>query len=171
MFKNLIMLFVIMLMGTVFTLSAAAADADYAREARDRAAIEQLMWNYVRALDSFNSDAYAATYTEDGRFIAGENPVKGHEALKKMIDDYRKDREQRTAKGEAVPPMNHIMTNEYLEFIDEDHARLHSYWMTVFGAAGQDTSPRVAASGHGVDELVRVNGRWLIKSRNVTPGD
>jgi hypothetical protein len=159
-----------MLMGSAFIQSAGAADADYVRKARDRAEIEQLMWNYVRALDTFNSEAYVATYTEDGQFIAGGKPIKGHAALKKMIDDYRKDRAERTAKGEAVPPMNHVMTNEYLEFIDKDHARLHSYWMTVFGAA-KDVQPRVAASGHGVDDLVRVNGRWLIQSRDVTPKD
>ncbi len=41
--------------------------------------------------------------------------------------------------------------------------------MTVFGAAGQDTPTRVAAAGRGVDELVRVNGQWLIKNRDVAP--
>jgi hypothetical protein len=25
--------------------------------------------------------------------------------------------------------------------------------------------------GHGLDQLVKVNGKWLIKSRNVTPSD
>ena len=89
MFKNVIMLIVVMLMGSAFTQSAGAADTDYVREARDRAAIEQLMWNYVRALDTFNSEAYVATYTEDGQFIAGGKPIKGHAALKKMIDDYQ----------------------------------------------------------------------------------
>lgn len=170
MYKNVNKLFIVLLLGMVSTKFAAAADTDYAREARDRAEIEQLMWRYVRALDTFNSEAYVATYTNDGEFIAGGNAIKGHEALKKMIDNYRKDREERTTKGEAVPPMNHVMTNEYLEFIDKDHARLHSYWMTIFGAA-KDIQPRVAASGHGVDELVRVDGKWLIKLRNVTPQD
>ena len=31
--------------------------------------------------------------------------------------------------------------------------------------------PRVASAGRGVDELVRVNGKWLIKLRKVTPSD
>jgi hypothetical protein len=29
---------------------------------------------------------------------------------------------------------------------------------------------RVAAAGNGVDDLVKVNGKWLIKTRNVSPG-
>jgi hypothetical protein len=41
--------------------------------------------------------------------------------------------------------------------------------MTMFGPAGQ-SQPRVAAVGHGIDQLVKVNSRWLIKSRNVNPG-
>jgi hypothetical protein len=41
----------------------------------------------------------------------------------------------------------------------------------VFGAAGEDTPLRVAAAGRGVDELVRVDGEWLIESRNVAPQD
>src|SRR5690348_14072759 len=67
------------------------------REAQDRAAIEKLLWNYVRALDTCNSDAYAAAFTPDGQFGSGASAVKGHEALKKMIADFRK----RTAENEA----------------------------------------------------------------------
>jgi len=29
---------------------------------------------------------------------------------------------------------------------------------------------RVAAAGNAVDDLVKVNGKWLIKVRNVSPG-
>jgi hypothetical protein len=49
-----------------------------------------------------------------------------------------------------------------------NEARYDSYWMTVFAAVG-DTPVRVAAAGRGVDQLVRVNGHWLIKNRNVAP--
>ena len=67
------------------------------REAQDRLQIEKLMWQYTRALDTENADAYAETYTRDGQFGSGANVVKGHDALKKMIADLR----QRTADAEA----------------------------------------------------------------------
>ena len=51
-----------------------------------------------------------------------------------------------------------MITNHHIEFVDKDHARYHAYWMTVFGAAGENTPPRVAAAGREYDELVRVNG-------------
>jgi len=42
---------------------------------------------------------------------------------------------------------------------DANHARVQYYWMTVFGATGKDTTPRVAVVGRGIDDLVRVNGK------------
>jgi hypothetical protein len=35
---------------------------------QDRIAIEQLMWDYIRALDSGNAEAYAALFAPDGQF-------------------------------------------------------------------------------------------------------
>jgi uncharacterized protein (TIGR02246 family) len=155
-----------------FSGSVFADDADILREARDRAEIQALMWRYVRALDTLDGDAYAAVFTEDGQFGAGENATKGRDALRQMVAGLASGRAAREAAGEPPsPPMYHVITNSHIEFAGEDEARYHSYWMTVFGAAGQDTPPRVAAAGRGIDELVRVNGRWLIRSRNVAPQD
>lgn len=130
----------------------------------DRVAIEDLMWRYVRALDSFNPEAYAAVFTEDGEFASGANPTKGREALREMVAGLAAGRNENSA------PMHHMIVNSNLEFTGENTARFHSYWMTVFGPAGE-APLRVAAVGRGVDELERVDGEWLIKSRNVMPQD
>ena len=150
---------------------AATGDDVVLREARDRAEIEALMWKYVRALDSNDADGYAAVYTEDGQFGAGANATKGRAALHKMVADMRAGREAAAAKGERRPPMYHVITNSHIEFLDKDRVRYQAYWMTVFGANGQDTPPRVAAAGRELDELVRVSGKWLIKNRNVAPAN
>ena len=140
------------------------------REAQDRAQIEKLMWQYVRALDTENADGYAAVYTPDGQFGSGGNAVKGREALKKMINDLRQRAAGNEAKtGEKRPAMYHVIANSYLEFVDKDHARLEAYWMTVFADGGPKIPSRVAAAGREVDELVRLNGKWLIQSRDVAP--
>ena len=149
---------------------ALAAGGDAERESQDRAQIDKLMWQYVRALDTENADAYAAVYTLDGQFGSGANAVKGREALKKMINDFRQRAAENEAKGgEKRAPMYHVITNSYLEFIDKDHARLQAYWMTVFAQGSDKTPPRVAAAGREVDDLVRLNGQWLIKLRDVAP--
>ncbi len=148
----------------------AAGGNDALREA-DRVQIEKLMWQYTRALDTENPDAYAAAYTQDGQFGSGPNAIKGHDALKKMIADLRQRSADAEAKGEKRPPMYHMSANSYLEFVDKDHAHMEGYWLTVFGQQGPNVPVRVAAAGREVDELVRVNGQWLIKSRDVAPKD
>jgi hypothetical protein len=162
--------------------SARASDADLLRETRDRNDIQGLMWRYVRALDSFDADAYAAAYTPDGQFGTGANAEKGRDALKKMVLDLKKQRAEREANGEPKsPPMHHIITNSYIEFVDKDHARYYAYWLTVFGQGGRQAAsqgsnnrrresvPRIAAAGRSIDDVVRLNGQWLIKSRDVAP--
>jgi uncharacterized protein (TIGR02246 family) len=137
---------------------------------KDRAEIEALMWRYVRALDTLDADAYASAYTPDGEFGSGPNATKGTAALKKMVTDLKNNRTEREKAGETPTPMYHVITNDYIEFTGKDQAKYHSYWMTMFGPAGRGGQPRVAAVGHGIDQLVKVNSRWLIKSRNVNPG-
>jgi len=145
---------------------------DTQRQAQDRVQIEKLMWQYVRALDTENADAYAAAFTADGQFGSGAKAIKGHEALKKMIADLRQRTADAEAKsGEKRPPMYHVIANTYLEFVDKDHAHMEAYWMTVFAQAGPNVPVRVAAAGREVDELVRVSGQWLIKARDVAPKD
>lgn len=148
--------------------AAAQSDADVIREARDRAQIEQLMWDYVRAIDGWNPDAYAAVFTPDGAF----GQTKGRDSLKKMVADLKKSQDDRRAKGQAIGAMHHVMSNQSIEFVDRDHARVHYYWQTVFGAGAGATPPvNVAAVGRGVDDVVRVDGKWLIADRNVAPTD
>jgi uncharacterized protein (TIGR02246 family) len=149
--------------------AAFADDAAALREAQDRAAIEALMWRYVRALDSMDPDAYAAVFTEDGSFGSGNTQRKGRADIKAMVADMKKGRDERAAAGTPGAPMYHVIANHQITFTGPNEARYDSYWMTVFGANGADVPPRVAAAGRGVDELVRVNGAWLIKNRNVAP--
>jgi hypothetical protein len=147
-------------------VSAAAGD-DILQQARDRAEIEDLMWRYSRAVDTLNADAYVQVFTPDGSFGA----VKGRAALHKMIDDLKTGFAERAAKGEKQAGMYHLETNEHLEFEDRDHARIHYYWITAFGGGPADGPVRIAAVGHGYDNLVRVDGHWLIHDRNVAPKD
>ena len=147
-----------------------ASDGDTVQQMKDREEIEALMWRYARALDTFNAEAYASVYTPDGQFGAGANATKGTEALKKMITDLKTNRAERE-KSEPQPAMYHMEMNTYIELFAKDRARHHSYWQTVFAPSGRGAQPRIAAAGHGIDDLVKVNGKWLIKVRNVSPGD
>ena len=145
--------------------SAQSNDASFVQEMRDRVKIEQLMWDYVRAIDGFNADAYAKVFTPDGAF----NAVKGSAALSKMVTDLKADQDARRAKGENIPAMHHMMSNQTISFTDANHARVQYYWQTVFADKTRNPPPRLAAAGRGVDDVVRVDGVWLISNRNVAP--
>src|SRR5262249_33677003 len=144
-----------------------AADSD--QQERDRHEIEALMWRYARALDTYDVEAYVSNYTPDGQFIAGANPTAGAASLREQTGGRKSTPEASEKKGEAQPAMYHMEMNTYVEFPAKDRARHHSYWQTVFGAVGRGGQVRVAAAGNAVDDLVKVNGKWLIKIRNVSP--
>jgi hypothetical protein len=152
--------------------SAAAAkrtaNGIYVGSAEDRAMIEKLMWSYDRMLDTYDVEGYAKLFTEDGAF----GQTKGHEALKKMVADIARGHEERRAKGEKIT-MRHFTMNQYLEFTGPTTARYHYYHQTIFGtgAATSADPARIAAAGNGVDDLVKVNGQWFIKYRNVSAPD
>jgi len=139
------------------------------REVRDRAEIEDLMWRYARALDTGNGDAYAAVYTPDGQFGTGANATKGTEALKRLAGGQPRPATPGAAAAPARPPMYHMHANHAITFIDKDHARFDAYYLTARAAGGQDQPLQVLAVGRSVDELVRLNGKWLIQVRNVQP--
>ena len=69
------------------------------------------------------------------------------------------------------PQLYHTTANHQIVFIDKDHARIDAYHITMAAGSGRENPPRVAGTGRSIDELERVNGQWLIKSRNVAPVD
>lgn len=143
----------------VACLSIAGISPALADRTEDREAIEGLMWRYARALDTFNPDAYAAVYTEDGQFGVGDTATKGRDALRSMIAAFNE-------RENGPPRLLHMTTDSWIEFTDDTHARHHSYWLTM-GLGSGDQPTRVVAAGVGVDELVKVDGEWLIQMRNV----
>ena len=164
--RNLVFGVVVCITVAAAALYAAKGDDDVLRQARDRVEIEDLMWQYTRALDTGNGDAYAAAYTPDGQFSAGTQVTKGREALKKLAT-----RQPPAAGQPARPPLYHMAANHRVTFTDKDHARIDAYYLTASAAGGENTPLRVVAVGRSIDELVRVNGKWLIQSRNVAPHD
>jgi predicted SnoaL-like aldol condensation-catalyzing enzyme len=148
----------------------AMTPAQAAARLADREAIEKLMWTYDRSLDTYDADRYAAHFTEDGAF----GQTKGHAALKKMITDLVANREKQKADGTDLGAMRHFTMNQFIEFTGPATAKYHYYHQTVFGTfgrPGEKDAPKVIAAGNGVDDLVKVDGKWLIKYRNVAATD
>jgi uncharacterized protein (TIGR02246 family) len=144
----------------VACLSVLVAGPALADREEDRDAIHALMWKYARALDTWNADAYAALYTEDGQFGVGAGATKGREALRNMIAGF-------TSGDNPPPALLHMTADSWIEFIDDTHARHHSYWLTMRKASTGSPASLVAV-GVGVDDVIKVDGQWLIQIRNTT---
>ncbi len=150
--------------------SAGASDADIIRESRDRADIERMIWNYVRALDTLDEAAYPTFFTEDGTICCERDHVyKGRAEMRKLIQEVKQTRAQAEARGEVVPKMYHPIFNFSIEFRDKDHAHVDSYWFTALATQPPNGAPKISLVGRCEDEVVRVGGKWLIKSRNLFP--
>ncbi|MBI4474409.1 MAG: nuclear transport factor 2 family protein [Acidobacteria bacterium] len=126
----------------------------YAQTAADREAIHELMWRYSRAFEALDPDTYVSLFAKDGRF----GTTQGHDGLRAMIEKLRKSRSD-------SPREYLLITDAWIEFIDDTHARHHHYWMTIFAPAKQGASPNVSGVGRGIDELVKIDGKWLIQTR------
>jgi hypothetical protein len=147
-----------------------ASDADVIRETKDRADIEVMIWHYIRALDTHDADLYPTFFTEDGTLCCEHNHVyKGHAEIRTIVEDAIKHNAELKAQGKPVPQLWHPIFNFHIEFRDKDHAHVDSYWFTTFADNPPNGSPRITLVGRDEDEVVRVNGKWLFKSRNVFP--
>lgn len=156
--------FPVVALAALILASSCTAGKDPAR-IEDRVAIEQLMWDYIQALDSRDAERYAALFTPEGEFKGVGMSAKGTEELKKMIAG---SGEARASAGEGSAPagrLYHIVTNPHIEFLGQDRARFHAYWMGALSDKG------VTSAGREVNDLVRVDGRWLIDVRDVAPKD
>jgi hypothetical protein len=102
-----------LLLGLMTSALPLVAESALEREMKGRAEIEKLMWQYARALDTENPDAYVATYTEDGQFGTGPTATKGRQGLHKMIDDlHQRNTEAESKTGQKRPAMYHTSMNQ-----------------------------------------------------------
>lgn len=150
---------------------ACADEADMLREAHDRAAIQNLMWRYTRALDTMDIDTYLSLFTEDGQLVSGNNAIVGRDAIARLMQVIADGAAKRKAAGETIPASYHLSSNVSIEFDGPDQARFYAYWAAVNAPVEPGGKPEIDSVGWERNELVRVDGEWKIKVRNTAPND
>lgn len=139
-----------------------AMAADYLGTVDDYVQISQLQARYDYALDNWDGKAWASVFTEDGVFHQGPTKcIIGRDQMVALLEKMGP-----TYAGQ--PPQQHVTVIGPINYIDKDHAWVHSPIM-VIGSAGF-IRPFVAGTGISFtgaydDTLKRVNGRWLIADR------
>ncbi len=122
----------------------------------DIVTIQGLAARYNHAVDSGDSEAFIATFTEDGVLSAGELEVKGHDALGDFAKNF----------AGSVREPRHIANNIVIDG-DGDKATLKAY-IQMFILSGEPGQQVVATSGKYNDTLVKENGSWKFTQRVFT---
>lgn len=124
----------------------------------DEKAIRNLISRYCFLVDRVpdrDADAFTAMFTEDGIWNSPSlgRRVEGRKQLRDFISEvYRSDAIYR-----------HLIANAIIS-IDEDRATAHSYVHVSNLATGTPVCFMIAFYD---DELVKQNGKWLFRVRNV----
>jgi ketosteroid isomerase-like protein len=136
--------------------------------AENRAAIRDLQARYLYAMNWFDKEAYADTFTPDGKVYMGERVEHGREQIYTVITDYRGiilGKPTGGAEGMRPPAVRHAVTNAVVD-IDGDTAKSWAYWNT-FQNDNLSRSAELGNYGSYEDELVKRDGRWYFTSRKI----
>jgi ketosteroid isomerase-like protein len=146
----------------------AAAQDDEAQRVltllQDRIAIEDLLVDYYAELGSGSHQGFGRFFTEDAVFDVNGIVVRGHKEIQALYD-----RTPGAPAAAAAPGKEHVdymhLTNPVIR-VSGDTATAKLYWT---GVVSDDVNapPKFEEMGREYDQLVKVDGRWLIKKRVV----
>ena len=112
----------------------------------DRLAIEELLSAYAITCDVHDIDATLALFTEDGEFRVFDRAFTGHEKLRKMLTHAAPGLHLAGASV-ITPTAEGATVRQQLVFYPADRSEFR---LTIYD-----------------DVLVKVDGRWLFRSREV----
>ena len=118
--------------------------------AEDRLEMIELVSRYNHAIDGRDAVGWADTFTRDGTFvIEGVQEFHGRDELIGMV--------------EAMPPAGHRhWTSNFVIEGEGDRATMDLDLTLLDG-------PKVVSTGRYLNDLVRVDGRWLFERRRYLP--
>ena len=126
---------------------------------------EALCIAYARAIDFRDYDHFVSLFTDDAVLDLGR-PLRGREEIHDAV----------SARPDALQS-RHVITNVFVDVVDEDHARGIAY-LTLYrhladkpSIAGAGSEPAAAthpaAVGHYQDRFARTSGGWRFKARTL----
>ena len=163
--STVILLSGIVALFVMFAVSPVLAQSSYAE---DRAMIEDLQARYMFALDFYDADAYASTFTKDGVLDSGSGEMRGRDEIRNYIIQNRKNAEARMAEdtsGLRPSAGRHNITNIVIK-ISGDKAIGRAYWFH-YGNSNPERAATLNSFGHYEDEMVKVDGKWLFSKRKI----
>ena len=130
----------------------------------DRIQIEDLLTRYYYDLSRSNAHELSEYFTEDALLDVDGTIAKGRAEIAKLYRNPSPDpKEPAPAPGRR---MHMLLTNPIIT-IKGNTATAHVIWTGVVNE-GIGKLPQIAEQGREDTELVKQNGKWLIKRRYIT---
>src|SRR5690606_16297020 len=126
----------------------------------DEREIRELLIHYAQRLDNRDHKGYAELFSRDGRWSGKLGDYRGPEAIEKMLVETFGP----TPEGFENTNNFHLMSNILIK-VDGDRATAQSR-ITYFERSPENR-PVAMLAGRYEDELVREDGRWKFKHREV----
>lgn len=128
----------------------------------DRIQIQDLLTRYYYDLSQGKAHELSEYFTEDALLDVDGTIAKGRAEIAKLYGGGP------ARKADAAPrPQNHMMlTNPVIE-VRGNRAIAHVIWTGVSNS-GIGKPPTVTEQGREDSELVKINGKWLIKRRYIS---
>ena len=156
-----------MLLAGGISATASAKQPDYAPSyGQDRAEIEDLMARYLFAIDYSDWDSYVETFAPDGELEFASGSSKGREAIRTAVTNFAKGigRFYHTEDGKTAI-LRHVILQSSIR-VEGDRAWARSLWLEMANHGPGDTA-KLGTYGLYEDELVKLDGHWFFKKRNV----
>jgi len=130
----------------------------------DRIQIEDILTRYYYDLSRSNAHELSEYFTEDALLDIDGTIVKGHAEIAKLYQ--RPEPDPNAPPAEPSGRGHMLLTNPIIE-INGDTAIAHVIWTGVMNY-GIGKLPNIFEQGREDTELVKQDGKWLIKRRYIT---
>jgi hypothetical protein len=130
----------------------------------DRIQIEDLLTRYYYDLSRSNAHELSEYFTEDALLDVDGTIAKGRAEIAKL---YQSPTPNSKEPVPAPARRMHMLLNNPIIKINGNRATAHLIWTGVMNE-GIGKLPQIVEQGREDTELVKQNGRWLIKRRYIT---
>jgi len=141
------------------SLESLAADARMDTRAEDYAEIQTLIVKYAHVYDARDVEGYVSVFTDDVKFTFNGGNLNGIGEVREFITNVANS-------PEPAMKSYHSISNTLIEFVSDTEAHHRSYWQIIMGPY-DDGQYIVGNMGVYEDVIVKENGKWLIKQRNI----
>lgn len=155
MVRWILMALLVGLPGTAIAQSKAGSLEARLERVEAQLAIQRIQIDYAGFLDSRDYTHYVELFTPDAEWQNARGSHKGREAIRKMLT-------MLGPEGAENRSNFHLITNSRIDVNGSTATATSRY---LFVMRGPDGSPRPSLTGIYTDDLVRLDGKWMIKRR------